>query len=394
MKILYHHRTRSKDGQAVHIEELIRALRARGCEVIVVEPRSARGTAFGAESNTLALARRCIPRALYELLELGYSIVAYQRLRKAYLTHRPDILYERHNLFLTAGAWLHRRYGVPYLLEINGPLYAERKAHGGLSLERLARWSERHAWQAADYALPVTGVLAGLVEQEGVARERLRVIPNGIDPHAFATAPDTETAKAKLGLQGKSVLGFTGFVREWHALDRVIEFLARYPDPACMLFVVGDGPVRADLETLAARHGLRDRVRFTGVVPRDAIPAHVASFDVALQPAATSYASPLKLFEYMVLGRAIIAPAQPNLLEVLTDGENALLFDPAVPDALEVALARVLSDPALRSRLGEGARRTIEARQYTWDGNAQRVIELGEMLVRSAHVPQASACET
>jgi glycosyltransferase involved in cell wall biosynthesis len=186
------------------------------------------------------------------------------------------------------------------------------------------------------------------------------------------------------------VLGFTGFVRPWHGLDQAIEFLSRSAGTDCMLLVVGDGPARAGLEAQARHLGVADRVRFTGVVARDAVPLHVAAFDVALQPAATPYASPLKLFEYMALARAIVAPAQPNIQEVLRDGEDALLFDPRSPDALQTALARLAGDALLRERLGAGARRTLLARGYTWTRNAERVAALVEQLRQATLEPSAA----
>jgi hypothetical protein len=69
-----------------------------------------------------------------------------------------------------------------------------------------------------------------------------------------------------------------------------------------------------------------------------------------LQPASVEYASPLKLFEYMALGRAIVAPAQPNIMEVLTDGADGVLFDPQDPAALANAIDRLCRDPSLRAR--------------------------------------------
>ena len=181
------------------------------------------------------------------------------------------------------------------------------------------------------------------------------------------------------------VLGFTGFVRDWHGMDQVIRWMAtaEAPREARLLFV-GDGPVRADLETLARELGLQDRVRFTGVVARDAVPAYVAAFDVALQPAVVPYASPLKLFEYLALGKAVVAPNQPNIAEVLVDGDNALLFDPKLPGALQAALARLSGDAALRDKLGQGARATIHRMDLTWLGNARRVVALGERLKKAA----------
>ena len=132
---------------------------------------------------------------------------------------------------------------------------------------------------------------------------------------------------------------------------------------------------------MAARLRLDDRVRFTGVIHRDRVPDWVAAFDIALQPAVVPYASPLKLMEYLALGKAIIAPRTPNLLEVLTDGQNATMFDADDPRGLEDALTRLCADETLRNRLGQGARESIGRLQLTWTGNAGRVIALANSLI-------------
>ena len=142
------------------------------------------------------------------------------------------------------------------------------------------------------------------------------------------------------------------------------------------LLIVGDGPVRAELEQLAASLQLGERVRFTGVVHRDRVPGLVAAFDVALQPAVVAYASPLKLIEYLALGKAIVAPAQRNIAEVLSHDVNALLFEPGDATGLERSLARLAHEPALRQRLGDGARDTIARMQLTWAGNARKAVGL------------------
>lgn len=380
MKILYHHRTASKDGQAVHIEEMIDAMRANGHQVRVVAPtmgaRADQQGAMGGEVGWVHRLKAALPKAVYELLELAYSLVAYRQLMKAAQEFDPDFIYERYNLFLLSGTLLKRRLGIPLLLEVNAPLVDERLKHsGGLRLVRLARWAEGTAWRSADFVLPVTHVLAGHVKAYGVAPERIVVIPNGINETHFVTAPAPDLAKARLGLQGKLVLGFTGFVRDWHGVDRVITWMAKPQAPANIhLLVVGDGPVRAELETLAASLGIAQRVTFTGVIDRHRVPEHVAAFDVALQPAVTAYASPLKLMEYLVLAKAIVAPREPNLLEVLTDGDNALLFDDKVPGSFEAALTRLCTDADLRIHLANGAYKTIARLDLTWLGNAKKVV--------------------
>lgn len=387
MRILYHHRTASKDGQAVHIEELVGALRELGHEVRVVGPTDSGGD-MGDDATWVHKLKATLPKAAYEILELAYTLFAYRRLVGAAREFRPDFIYERYNLFLLAGSLLKRRLGIPLLLEVNAPLAEERGRFGGLGLPRLARWAESRAWRSADFVLPVTQVLAGHVTAAGVPPARISVIPNGINRAHFAAAPGPDIAKQKLGLAGALVLGFTGFVRDWHGVDRVIRWMASADAPTnAVLMVVGDGPVRGELERLADDLSLHGRVRFTGVVPRDRVPEHVAAFDIALQPAVVPYASPLKLFEYLALGKAVIAPRQPNIEEILAHEDNALLFDAAKSGAMEQALTRLCEDPYLREKLAAAAAATIDRQDLTWLGNARRVSDLARRVLGSQASP-------
>lgn len=379
MKILYHHRTASKDGQAVHIDEMIAALRSLGHEVRVVAPAVSEGAGMGADVGWVQRLKSVLPKALYELLELAYSCVAYLRLARAAREFGPDVIYERYNLFLLAGLLLSKRTGLPFLLEVNAPLAQERGQFGGLGLPWLARWSERVVWRGADYVLPVTRVLGDHVTACGVPQGNVVVIPNGINQEHFAHAPSPSAAKGALGWPDALILGFTGFVRDWHGVDRVVRWLASPAAPArARLLVVGDGPVRTNLESLAAELGVAHRIRFTGVVSRERVPAYVAAFDIALQPAVVAYASPLKLFEYLALGKAIIAPRQPNIEEILIDGRNAVLFNAVEDGAFESGLARLCNDEGMRKALSDEALATIDRLDLTWLGNARRVAELAE----------------
>ncbi len=365
MRILYSHRIQSHDGQGVHIEELVRALRQAGHEVRVVGPSFYEQAGFGGESSVVARIRRFLPGALGELAELAYNFPAYRRLKAAWREMRPDVVYERCNLYFVAGAWLARRYGVRLLLEVNSPLADERAKHGGLRLAGLARRLERWTWRSATRVLPVTHVLASILVQNGVEAARVTVIPNGIDLARFPP-------RAPAAADGTVTLGFVGFVRAWHGLDGVIESMASGPANT-RLVVVGDGPAVPDLTALAGRLSLADRVHFTGLVQPHDVPAHVSGFDIALQPSATPYASPLKIFDYMAAGCAIVAPDQPNIREVLVHERTALLFDPHAPGGMQAALGRLIEDVTLRQRLGRAARAELERQDYTWGGNAARV---------------------
>lgn len=381
MRILYSHRIQSRDGQGVHVDELIAAFRAEGHEVMVCGPSFYDNASFGGESGFVDVVRKLLPGALVEVAELAYNIPAYRRLRAACRAFRPDFIYERYNLYYHSGAWLAHATGLPFLLEVNSPIADERIRFSNLRLHGLAHRLENQVWRAADRVLAVTGALKDIViRTAGVAPERIAVVQNGVVLDRFTPAVPPGG--------GAVTLGFVGFVRPWHGLDGVIrEIGARRDGARISLTVVGDGPARGDLEAQAASLGIADRVNFLGVVPHAAVPGEVAKFDIALQPQVNAYASPLKIFDYMAAARAIVAPDQPNIREILLHEETALLFDPADPAGLWRAVARLIDDPGLRGRLGANARAELERQDYTWRGNARRVVAMAQDIARSKGKP-------
>ena len=267
---------------------------------------------FGGESRLVALIRAHLPASIGALAEIAYNVPAWWRLRQAARRFRPDLIYERYNLFHLAGTWLARWTRVPLFLEVNAPLAAERARFGGLGLPGLAARLEAYVWRSADKVLAVTGVLKRIVERAGVPAGRIEVVPErhrsrGIRRCAAQRAswrprrPGLRRLRARLARTGRRDRRHGGGTRR-----RPVD-----------LIVVGDGPARAALERQAAALGLVDRVRFTGLRAREQIPALVAGFDIALQPRVVDYASPLKIFEYMAAGRAIVAPDQANIREIL-----------------------------------------------------------------------------
>lgn len=383
MKILYHHRIASKDGQYVHIAEIVNSLKSLGHEVIIVEPGSINQKQFGESANLVSYLRSLLPNFFHELIEFLYSLVDFLRISRAIKKFRPDCIYERYNLFFPSGIWAKKFFDLPLILEVNSPLCEERSKHGHISLRRLAEWSERYVWNFADYVLPVTQVLADRIISKGVSIDKIRVIPNGINREQFSDIAHSNEAKRQLGFENRLIMGFTGFVRDWHGLDRVLNVIARNPDRKCLLLVVGDGPVRKTLETQARELGIEEKIQFTGIISRDKVPEYVACFDIALQPDVVPYASPLKLFEYLGLGKAVLAPDRKNIREILTDHENALLFNPESDFDFEEKLSQLCESQSLRLRLGNGAQQLVRDRGFYWDNNAGKITALFDELLKS-----------
>jgi glycosyltransferase involved in cell wall biosynthesis len=240
-----------------------------------------------------------------------------------------------------------------------------------------ARWTEEVLWRSATYVLPVTSVLGGYIEKAGVPASRILVTSNGVDTDAFQLVAAEARPQLPNSFKAGPVLGFVGYVRAWHGLPQVVDLLAADPVLAqANLLVVGDGPARGDLEAQAQQLGVDGRVQVCGVIGRDGLARYISTFDIALQPEVTAYASPLKLFEYMALGRAIIAPDAPNIREILTHEVDALLFEPNNPESLASAIRRLVGDGELRTRLGAAAADKIHREDISWARNARRVISL------------------
>jgi glycosyltransferase involved in cell wall biosynthesis len=391
VRILYHHRTRAADAQGIHIAEIQRAFRNRGHEVLEValveagaearadvEGAAARGLLGGLASRAAARA----PLPVKEAMELAYNLVAYRRLAKAIRGFRPDFIYERYSANTFAGLAAARRHGVPFVLEINSPLALEKEEHDGLFFRRVTRSVERRLAAGADVTLAVTRVLARILESDGVPEGKVVVMPNGVR-REFGANGDGAAFRSRLGLPADAlVAGFVGWFRPWHGLERLLEAAAspEWREARLHLVLAGDGPAMPTLrEMRAASPDLEKRVVLCGPVPRGEIESALAAFDIAVQPAVTSYACPMKILEYMAAGCAIAAPGSDNVRELLTHGETALLCpggaNPATED-LSAAVLALARDPELRARLGEAARRRIFERGYLWDENARRVEEL------------------
>ncbi|MBL9078722.1 MAG: glycosyltransferase [Planctomycetes bacterium] len=391
-RILYHHRIRSDDGQAVHVRELIGALREQGHTVheCALVPKSAGGRSAARDAAPRGLWQRLrLPRAATEVLEILYDRAGRRRLAQAARELRPHFVYERHALHCRSGLDVARAFGVPLLLEVNSPMVTEMQRLGSLCFPARARATERAVLAGADAVLAVTAVLGGMLVQAGARRERLHVVGNGADPRRYGADARAAAAavRARLGLDdGAFVLGFVGYARPWHRLDLLLDVLGRPGFGAVVLLLMGRGPAIEPLLAAAAARGLGARVRALGDVPAELLPAHVLACDGALIPAINEYASPLKLFDSLAAGVPTLAPDQPNLRETVRDGDSALLFTPGSADDLARQLGRLVHDRTFARALGAAGRAALDAHEWTWAGNAARVAAIYAAL--AAAVPR------
>lgn len=368
--VVYHHRTQGVDAQGIHVHEMCRAFERQGYTVVKVALHAKEQVGRDSRPGLVHRLVSLLPPLAYEFLELGYNLVGIPRLYRAVKTHRPDFIYERYSLYNLAGVVVSRLTATPLALEVNSPLAREKAENGGLAFRGLAQALETFAVRRATRTIAVSEVLRRMLADEGADATRIVVMHNGVNPDEFPATPPAAPEAAR-----PVRVGFVGWFRPWHGLTEMLAALDRHGlfREGLEVVLVGDGPARPDLEKMIRERSLEGRVTITGPVSRPALFGHLAAMDIAVQPAATSYASPMKLFEYLAAGKAVLAPDQDNIREVVRHGVEALLFTPDDWDDFAGQVRVLVRDPALRQRLGETGRRSIVANDRTWAGNAARV---------------------
>ena len=403
-------------GHSVHVREICNALLELGHEVVILAGKAGDETSSDLAAPTIHELRQPLPRlrkrassraraggrgeakpttqaapglstAVKDVLRVVrwrvWSRYFAWRARRVLRREAPDALYERYVAGSTVGLQLARDLGLPLIVEMNASFTFPEEWWGGHSriYEAAARKTERRIAHGAQAVIVVSSRLKTYLEELGAPPEKIVVLFNGADPARFRPAlPASAAVRRRYGVDERIVVGFIGSLKPWHGVDVLLQSarLVLAEDRNVRFLVAGGGPLLEPLRELATREGLQEHVHFTGYVPRDDAPALIGAMDIAVAPAPrleNYHYSPIKVFEYMSCGRAVIAPRYGDLATVIRHGENGLLVDPGDPEALRVAILQLARDGDLRRNLGLAARRTIEE-QYTWRRNAEAIVSL------------------
>jgi glycosyltransferase involved in cell wall biosynthesis len=279
---------------------------------------------------------------------------------------RPPAVYESHG------------YAPDVAAALPG-LVATAKPPGARKLARLSR-REAQVWRDADGYVTITAGLAQELSARHGTRSHVSVIPDGVRVGAGSRSAQGDNRDAI------PTVAYAGHLYAWKGVDVLLEAIARVPNVRGLI-VGGHGaePDLARLTSLAARLGIESRVTFTGLVEPSRVPELLARATVLVLPnppsaISTRYTSPLKLFEYLAAGRAIVASDLPSIREIVQDGVEAVLVTPGDPAALAAGITRVLDDPALAGRLAQAAANL--APHYSWQRRAERLEALFGQVAR------------
>jgi glycosyltransferase involved in cell wall biosynthesis len=292
---------------------------------------------------------------------------------------------------------LRDRIGVPVVYEVRGfweDSWLSRQPDPSGAAEtdayRLRRDRERDCMLAADRVVTLGEAMRREISARGVPEERIAVVPNAVDPDRFAPATADPSLVRKLGLDGAdAVIGYVSSFYGFEGIGHLLHAAALLRDRGrrMKVLLVGDGREREPLERLAAELALERDVVFAGRVPHDEIAAHYALMDVFVVPRedvrVTRLVTPLKPFEALAAGRAVVAADLPALREIVEPGRTGLTFRAGDPGDLADVLEELTGDPGRRAELAAAGREWV-LRERTWEGNGRRYRALFEDLADGA----------
>jgi glycosyltransferase involved in cell wall biosynthesis len=354
-------------GGSVHVRAVAEGLAALGHEVHVAVtpggawPESPAGVAGRVQWHAV---RPPLDRAELRWLRSREIVALAQQVR-------AHLIMERYYNFGGEGVFAAKRLGIPAVLEVNAPIIdypgsAKARLDRALLLEPMRRWRDAMCRATDLFITPNPQILPDWVDRARVLQvewgadvDHFR--PGASGPMPFVRDPD------------RVLCVFAGAFRSWHGVVQLSASLARLHaqgEHRLGAVFIGDGPERAAAERAA--RGVPG-MTFTGAVPHAQLPQCLAAADIGVAPfdpgkhkplALGFYWSPLKIFEYMSTGLPVVAPRLPRIAQLVGDGEEGLLYDPADPRTLDAALV-TLTDQTVRARLGEAGRRRAVA-QYSW----------------------------
>ena len=314
-----------------------------------------------------------VPSAIY-LREMAATACRIGELARSF---QPDVLHA-HSPVLNAlpALWVGRLRGIPVIYELRA-LWEDAAVDHGTTTEshsryRASRALETFALRHVDHVTTICEGLRSEVIGRGIRHDSVTVIPNGVDTTDFHIGAEPDPVlRAKLGLEGKSVIGFAGSFYAYEGLDLLVEAVAMLAQRRADLRVllVGGGSQEQALKAQVARLGLSDRFIFAGRVPHAEVRQYYELIDVLAYPRhrmrLTEIVTPLKPLEAMAQGRMLVASDVGGHRELIRDGETGFLFPAGDAGALARTIDTVLERKAEWPRLRTQARQFVEL-ERTW----------------------------
>jgi len=326
---------------------------------------------------------------LPEIPEIYYNWRFISRTYKTIKTIKQNqgikFIYQRHSIFNVCGVILSYLTKIPLVLEYNGSETWVRQKWGGLLIfKRLCYFFENICLRKANLISVVSQPIKDELLKQGIFENKILVNFNGVDSEKFNPNIDSLAIRKKLGLENKLIVGTLSTFGVWHGtkvFSRAVKPTIQQCNNLAIHFLfIGDGVLRPECERIIQESGMEKYVTFTGTIPFTEIQQYLVTCDILVashipnSDGTPFFGSPTKLFEYMAMGKGIVASDLDQIGEVLEHKKTAWLVKPGDINDLVNGIIKLVQDKNLREILGEDARKEV-VKNYTWEQNVKRIID-------------------
>ncbi|MFM7814782.1 MAG: glycosyltransferase family 4 protein, partial [Flavobacteriales bacterium] len=341
----------SPSGPGTHIREVIGAFEQAGHEVIRYIAGGEKMEVVSAPAIPARWWRKLIPTFIRETIKdyrlLQWDNQQFDALCEIIRREKPDLIYERGYYLMTSGIRVAQQYGIRHFLEINAPYPEEKAAMSGKGFYHSTSIKmERFQARNTDHLFVVSTALKEYyISRCDIDSAKITVTPNAVNA-AMLSNQQIQSGKEDLNMpQDSIVIGFVGSIFPYHGVDALIRSFASVKQGCTKnlrLLIVGDGEVLRALKELATAMGVQDQTIFTGNVRHQDIVLYLQCMDICVMAKSNWYGSPVKIFEYGALQKAIIAPDVVPVLDVMQHRVHGWLVHDE--EALELGIRTLIED--------------------------------------------------
>lgn len=342
------------------------------------------------KSSVYAISPFRVIRNFPEIPEMAYNRTLFKEACKIFDKEKPGAIYQRYSLNNYTGVTLSLRYKIPLIVEYNSSEIWTAKNWGRrLIFEGITERIEILNLRAADLIVVVSEVLREELLNRGIEERKILVNPNGFDPEMYNPQIDGEEFRERYDFGDKIIVGFIGTFGPWHGaevLTQAIKPVIEKNSNIRFMFV-GDGVRMPVVKEIIKREGVGEFVILTGLVAQEEAPKYLAACDILVSPHVPNpdgsrfFGSPTKLFEYMGMGKGIVASDLEQIGEVLEHKKTAWLVRPGDFQELAEGILKLAEDEDLRNELGRNAREEA-LKKYTWDKHVKRTLDKLEEILQ------------
>jgi len=299
---------------------------------------------------------------------------------------RIDYIYQRYSMLNVVGIILARIKKIPLILEFNGSeawVDAHWSPNKKLKANSLVILFEQWNVKYADHIIVVSQVLKDMLVSRGVSAQKILVNPNGVDTELFNASKHEKKAKElrnTLDITNKFVFGFIGSFSYWHGIETISAMIPKVvkQNAHAHFLLIGSGPLFEQCKNEIQKAGASHAVTFMGCIPYERAPEYLALCDAFLCPSQPNadgtpfFGSPTKLFEYMSMGKPIIASRVDQLQDIIDPSFGILVDHDNVENFVFAAQKLIAYDMHDRKDMGRVARETA-VHNFSWQKHTKNI---------------------